>query len=110
MYKVYLDDERTPPSYFDVHCNTAKEAIKLLSSGIPINLISLDHDLGDNDAGTGYDVLLWIEEQVHNNPYYELPLISIHTANSSARLKMHAAVDNIVRYYKSYRKNQIKQN
>jgi len=26
--------------------------------------ISLDHDLGDDDSGTGYDVVLWIEEAV----------------------------------------------
>ncbi|WP_439037769.1 cyclic-phosphate processing receiver domain-containing protein [Agarivorans sp. QJM3NY_25] len=25
--------------------------------------ISLDHDLGNDDHGTGYDVVLWIEEQ-----------------------------------------------
>lgn len=103
MYKIYLDDERTTPSYFDVRCYTAKEAIKVLSSGIPIHTISLDHDLGDDSVGTGYDVLLWIEEQVHMNPYYDLPLILIHTANPSAREKMNAAVDNIARYYRSYK-------
>lgn len=88
MYKLYLDDERETPSGYNIRCFTAKEAIKLLSSGIAIDVISLDHDLGDDDAGTGYDVLLWIEEQAFLNPYYEVPLIRIHTANPSARTKM----------------------
>jgi hypothetical protein len=26
--------------------------------------LSLDHDLGDDARGTGYDVILWIEEAV----------------------------------------------
>ncbi|MGL1250664.1 cyclic-phosphate processing receiver domain-containing protein [Vibrio parahaemolyticus] len=26
--------------------------------------MSLDHDLGDDEHGTGYDVVLWIEEAV----------------------------------------------
>jgi len=97
MFKVFLDDERRMPSFFNTRAYTAKKAIQILSSGIPISVISLDHDLGDDAAGTGYDVLLWIEEQVHTNPDYELPLIWVHTANPSARAKMDAAVDSIIK-------------
>jgi hypothetical protein len=106
MFRLYLDDERQAPEHFNIRCYTAANAIKVLSSGIPIDVVSLDHDLGDDKAGTGYDVLLWIEEQVHTNPYYELPLLHIHTANPSARLKMQAACDNIVLYYISYKKRR----
>lgn len=35
------------------------EAIELLKSG-EVRKLSLDHDLGDDERGTGYDVLLWI--------------------------------------------------
>ena len=101
MYKIFLDDERITPTYYNVRCFTAKEAIRVLSSGIPVDTISLDHDLGDDEAGTGYDVLLWIEHQAYTNPYYRIPLIHIHTANSSARQKMEMARDQI-----TYRKRK----
>ena len=39
------------------------EAIALLESGA-VEELSLDHDLGDDERGTGYDVVLWIEEAV----------------------------------------------
>jgi hypothetical protein len=41
--------------------------------------ISLDHDLGDDQKGTGYDVLLWIEEQVFLKGYVP-PKISVRSA------------------------------
>lgn len=44
-----------------------EEVITLLKSG-QVTELSLDHDLGDDAHGTGYTVLLWLEEQValHN--------------------------------------------
>lgn len=41
------------------------EAIRLLEAGL-VEELSLDHDLGDDDRGTGYDVILWIEAAVSN--------------------------------------------
>lgn len=43
------------------------ETIAFLEKG-GVELISLDHDLGDDERGTGYDVLLWIEEAVVTSP------------------------------------------
>jgi len=60
--KVYLDDERETPEGW-VRVYWPDEAIKLLSDGV-VTEISLDHDLGDDTRGTGYDVVLWIEEAV----------------------------------------------
>lgn len=54
--------------------------------------LSLDHDLGVG-AGTGYDVLLWIEQHCHLFGY--APHITIHTANPPARKRMEAAVESI---------------
>jgi hypothetical protein len=60
--KVYLDDERaTPEGWTRVYWPS--EAVELLKSG-RVTEISLDHDLGNDERGTGYDVVLWIEEQV----------------------------------------------
>ena len=87
--KVYLDDERaTPDGWTRVYWPS--EAIELLKSGQVIE-ISLDHDLGDDERGTGYDVVLWIEEQVALHGFTP-PQISVHSANVSARAKMEAGI------------------
>ncbi|MEY0981448.1 cyclic-phosphate processing receiver domain-containing protein [Providencia alcalifaciens] len=90
--KIYLDDERKTPEGF-VRVYWPDEAIKLLETG-EVELISLDHDLGDDERGTGYDVLLWIEEQVYLNGF-KAPEIIVHSSNSSARQKMELAIANI---------------
>ena len=90
--RLYLDDERTPPVGWEL-ATTAAEAIKILQEQ-NITDVSLDHDLGFAENGTGYDVLLWIEEQVAFTEYIP-PRISIHTANPSAYVKMKSAVEKI---------------
>lgn len=71
------------------------EAIALLESGA-VEELSLDHDLGDDERGTGYDVVLWIEEAVVLRGF-KPPRISVHSANSSARDKMIAGIQSIER-------------
>ncbi|WP_232466394.1 cyclic-phosphate processing receiver domain-containing protein [Burkholderia ubonensis] len=66
------------------------EAIALLQTG-KVTEISLDHDLGDDTRGTGYDVLEWIEAEVVLNGF-KPPQIRVHSANPSARAKMLAAI------------------
>lgn len=61
--KVYLDDERTTPEGW-VRVYWPDEAIELLKAG-QVQEISLDHDLVNDERGTGYDVVAWIEETVH---------------------------------------------
>ena len=87
--KVYLDDERETPDGW-VRAFWPDEVIALLKSG-DVTEVSLDHDLGDDDRGTGYDVLLWIEEAVALHGF-EPPVLHVHSANSSARQKMEAAI------------------
>lgn len=87
--KVFLDDERvTPAGWTRVYW--PREAIRLLETGT-VEEISLDHDLGDDGRGTGYDVILWIEEAVALRGF-QPPKIIVHSANSSARDKMEAGV------------------
>ena len=60
--------------------------------------MSLDHDLGDpNQTGSGYDVLLWIEERVATDDDYFPPTIHIHTSNIGARDRMENALAGISR-------------
>jgi len=58
--------------------------------------VSLDHDLGDDERGTGNDVILWIEEQVYTNSFVP-PKIYVHSANSSAKQKMLLGINSIER-------------
>jgi len=96
--KVYLDDERrTPNGWRRVHW--PEEAIELLKSG-DVKEISLDHDLGDDEKGTGYDVVLWIEEAVFTRGF-EPPKMRVHSANSSARFKMELGIKKIESKHRS---------
>ena len=97
--KVFLDDERmTPEGWWRTY--TPQETIDILKLGMVKNL-SLDHDLGDDEGiGTGYDVILWIEEQVALNGF-KPPVIFIHSANPSAREKMELGIKQIRKLYEN---------
>lgn len=95
MKKLWLDDERPGPEGW-VHVKTAHDAILYLTIG-NIDEVSLDHDLGPDSAGTGYDVACWLEEVAMTDPSFPVPLVHVHTANASARGKMIQAVHNIDR-------------
>ncbi|HEY5993630.1 MAG TPA: cyclic-phosphate processing receiver domain-containing protein [Gallionellaceae bacterium] len=90
--RVYLDDERATPEGW-VRVFWPSEAIALLESG-EVTEISLDHDLGDDERGTGYDVVLWMEEAVALRDFAP-PEIHVHSANSPARDKMLAGIRSI---------------
>lgn len=90
--KVFLDDERPTPEGW-VRAYWPDEAIAYLKTG-RVTEISLDHDLGDDEQGTGYDVVLWIEEAVITRGV-KPPKMSVHSANSSARQKMEMGIRSI---------------
>ena len=92
--KVYLDDERKPPDGWTL-VRWPEDAIALLKTN-QVTDLSLDHDLGDDNRGTGYDVVLWVEEAVATNSFIP-PKMKVHSANSSARLKMENGIESIVR-------------
>ena len=110
---MYLDDERTEPDGW-VRVKTPAQTIALLETG-EVSHLSLDHDLGDDEGiGTGYDVVLWMEEQVfltERGNFYNAPKrlgqisetrfippenITVHTANVSARVKMEQGIKKIL--------------
>lgn len=92
--KVWLDDERPAPPGWTA-ARWPGQVIELLKSG-QVEVVSLDHDLGDDPRGTGYDVLAWIEEAVVTRGF-KPPEIRIHTANPAARKRMEAAAEAIRR-------------
>jgi len=95
---LWIDDERPAPEGW-VHLKDAATAICWLA----INLdrtehISFDHDLGPPEAGTGYDIVCWLEEQVMTNlTITDVPRLSVHSANPVGRGRMEAAINNIER-------------
>jgi len=91
--KVYLDDERIAPEGW-TQTRWPDETIALLQTGTVTHL-SLDHDLGDDKRGTGYDVLLWLEQEVVLNNFTPPASIEVHSANPAGKKRMQAAIESI---------------
>jgi hypothetical protein len=98
--KVYLDDVRATPEGW-VRAFWPCEVIALLEKGVVTHL-SLDHDLGNDERGTGYDVVCWIEEAVFVRQFRP-PRIFVHSDNSPGKRKM---LDGIKQIEKFYRENE----
>lgn len=83
---IYLDDLRIIPDGF-VAARTYEDAVALLNTH-KVNILSLDHDLGEDINGnllkTGYDLVKYICE---NNCSVEQ--IYIHTDNVAGRANMY---------------------
>lgn len=90
--KVFLDDMREAPEGW-IRCYKPEDCITLLKTG-EVTHISLDHDLGNDNIGTGYDVLLWIEKAVFTEGFVP-PIMTVHSANVSARAKMEQCIEHI---------------
>ena len=114
--RIWLDDIRNPNEWGRIGwtwTKTCDETIELLKHN-DVTSLDLDHDLAiEATIGmpckekTGYDVLLWIEEQVVNNPEYVPPIMMfVHTANPAARPRMEAAIQRIKKYIKELHKNE----
>lgn len=84
--RVWLDDLRDAPRGW-TRCYWPDEVIRLIEGG-GVAMVSLDHDLGDDRRGTGYDVLTWMEERAATDPSFTAPLTFIHSWNSVARKRM----------------------
>jgi|SRR6188768_483282 len=92
--RIFLDDERPTPHGW-VRAFWPQEVIDLLEAG-GVTEVSLDHDLGNDERGTGYDVVLWVEEAVATRGFIP-PKLAVHSANSSARAKMQQGIAKIER-------------
>lgn len=90
--RLYLDDERPTPAGW-ISCRWPTDVIARLQAG-GVTEISLDHDLGDDVRGTGYDVLVWIERAVYHDGF-EPPIMRVHSANPAGRQRMEAAIRQI---------------
>jgi hypothetical protein len=103
--KLWLDDMRDP-TYFGKEdwywALTAEEAVRALMTR-EVECASLDHDLTqeqmiiggynatihEDGVKSGYDVLLWLEQNLEYRP----PLgIAVHSQNPAGRRRMEAAI------------------
>jgi hypothetical protein len=94
---VWLDDLRPIRPGYNALATTANEAIKLLKTG-RVESISLDHDLGPPEAGTGYDVAQWIEEAAYHGKLKRLSW-NIHSANPVGVNNMRQALQSADRFW-----------
>ena len=90
--QVFLDDSRRTPLGW-VRVYWPYQAIELLEGG-EVEVISLDYDLGDHERGTGYDVLVWMEQAVRERGFIP-PEIRIHSNHRLGRIKMQMMTDMI---------------
>ena len=97
---VWLDDVRPMPTEFDVHVKTAQEAIEYIDSNT-VDMISLDYDLGPKHAGTGYDVISYIEAGAYFDTIKPIE-IRIHSANPVGVMRMTQCREKCVRYWNNH--------
>lgn len=89
---IYLDDIRPCPEGF-VIARTKRDCMKLLEEN-KVEILSLDHDLGAEMFGTGYDVAMFIVEQqeIYNRNIWPKE-IYLHTDNPVGRQNMFQLLD-----------------
>lgn len=100
--RVWLDDDpvdREAPEGW-IHVRSAREACFLLLTGRVVEL-SLDNDLNndenENEFGSGFQVLDFLEEQHFsaNNPRWPRDGVAIHSANSNAVDRMVRTIETV---------------
>lgn len=105
MY-LWVDDIRPRPDEFSLWAKTATEAIDYLERCL-ITHISLDHDLGNDEDGTGYDIAKYIEERAYNDTIHRIKW-SIHSANPVGCDNMRRALENADRYWDQHSLTQYR--
>jgi len=94
--KLFVDDIRPAMPGWMIVTNY-QMAINFLST-MKVDIISLDHDLGEEK--TGYDIAKWIEEKVATDPSYNPPHIIVHSANPVGCENIMRCINSIVRLLK----------
>jgi len=95
MVNIYLDDCRDAPKGFLLAKNTIECECLLVKYKGQVNILSLDHDLGEEDRkGTGYDVVKWLCYYYQQNDDNLFPKqIYLHSANPVGRFNMYQLLE-----------------
>lgn len=94
---IWLDDERPMPEGFHIHARTAEEAMDAIKGG-GVSVVSLDHDLGDEPNGTGYDVAKFVEEGAFLGTVPPME-VRVHSANPVGAGRIRMCIENANRYW-----------
>ncbi|WP_124118497.1 cyclic-phosphate processing receiver domain-containing protein [Paenibacillus xylanexedens] len=96
MINIWLDDVRPAPDGW-LWAKNASECYEMLSRHVgEVGILSLDHDLGDFNQPTGYDLVNAICYDLESTDL--LPRsIYLHTANPVGRDNMYSALTNFYR-------------
>lgn len=79
MYKLFIDDERFPPTDDFFVTRSYVETVELIKSyGLP-SFISFDHDLGNEK--TGFDIAKWIVNFCLDNDIQPTFSYYVHSQN-----------------------------
>jgi hypothetical protein len=101
LFKMYIDDIRTPKSEFDKIVRSSKEAQDFVQLNFCPDYISFDHDLGGDD--TSMIFIKWLIEEDLNQNGALIPnnfTYNVHSANPIGSA-------NIEGYLKSYLTHRI---
>ena len=103
MISLYLDDLRPAPDGF-ILVKTVSQLIykldELKELDQEVNILSLDHDLGENEP-TGYDFVKYLIELGQYNPNIYPKQIFLHTADGVGR-------DNMFKLLERYKPDWVK--
>ncbi len=94
-FRNFVDDIRKAPEGW-IHYRWPKDVYPLLDANL-VTEISLDHDLGNDEIGTGYDIINYIEKCL-NEQLIKIPKIHIHTMNPVARERMLQGLHKLLSY------------
>lgn len=94
---LWVDDVRPTPPEYNATVNNVVDAIMVLNTGRVVE-ISLDHDLGDENVGTGYMIAKFIEEKAYAGALPRL-IWHIHSDNAAGRRYMEMALKNADKYW-----------
>ena len=97
---LWVDDIRPMPTNFNQHATTEVQAIEILKTGNVVE-ISLDHDLGPQEAGSGYGIAKFIEEQAYYNTLRPLKW-AIHSANIVGQKNIRMALENADKFWRNH--------
>jgi len=95
-FEVFLGDEREERNMLMpwVRVYSPAQAIMFLETGEVANLY-LDFDLGGDETGSGYDVLLWLKEKVKTSDYKLPEEITVYSGSQDKKTMMEKLLDEI---------------
>jgi len=97
MLKLFLDDVRSIPESDFLLFRPKTDMGMFYHLAKHADLISFDHDFGDDVSFNGYDVICRLEEQVHKSYIWHegAPELIVHSDNPAGRARMEQAIQSI---------------